>query len=254
MVDYLRQHAIQGPWETAERLLVCVGPDALAEEVVRTASRLATGLNASFVAVTVRRRGARRPTRPKRGGSRTRCGSPSGSAARPSGSSARTCRPKSCNSRGARTSPRSSSAARARASGRGYRPVAVERDRAPFRRHRRPCRGRGRGDGERGRQAGPALPSLAGLPLAALAAVVSVAVAVGARRCDQPWLHLPNLSMIFLTAVLFCAVRFGLRSAVLASILSFLAYDFFFVEPLYNSPSPSRRNSSRCSSSSSSPC
>jgi two-component system sensor histidine kinase KdpD len=39
--------------------------------------------------------------------------------------------------------------------------------------------------------------------------------------------------MIFLTAVLFCAVRFGLRSAVLASVLSFFAYDFFFVKPLY---------------------
>jgi two-component system sensor histidine kinase KdpD len=57
MVDYLRQHAIQGPWETAERLLVCVGPDVLSEEVVRTASRLATGLNASFVAVSVRQAG-----------------------------------------------------------------------------------------------------------------------------------------------------------------------------------------------------
>src|SRR5581483_3997673 len=53
MVDYLKQNAIQGPWETAERLLVCVGPDSLSDEVVRTASRLATGLNASFVAVSV---------------------------------------------------------------------------------------------------------------------------------------------------------------------------------------------------------
>ena len=32
MVDYLRQHAIQGPWETSERLLVCVGPDALSRK------------------------------------------------------------------------------------------------------------------------------------------------------------------------------------------------------------------------------
>ena len=29
MVDYLRQNAIEGPWATAERLLVCVGADAL---------------------------------------------------------------------------------------------------------------------------------------------------------------------------------------------------------------------------------
>ena len=27
MVSYLRQNAIEGPWPTAERILVCVGPD-----------------------------------------------------------------------------------------------------------------------------------------------------------------------------------------------------------------------------------
>ena len=53
MVEQLRQNAIEGPWETAERLLVCVGPDAQSMDVVRTASRLATGLNAGWVAVTV---------------------------------------------------------------------------------------------------------------------------------------------------------------------------------------------------------
>ncbi len=53
MVEQLRQNAIEGPWETAERLLVCVGPDTLSMDVVRAASRLATGLNAGWVAVTV---------------------------------------------------------------------------------------------------------------------------------------------------------------------------------------------------------
>ena len=53
MVEQLRQQAIAGPWETAERLLVCVGPDPRSMDVVRAASRLATGLNASWVAVTV---------------------------------------------------------------------------------------------------------------------------------------------------------------------------------------------------------
>ncbi|MGH6845171.1 MAG: DUF4118 domain-containing protein [Methylocella sp.] len=47
------------------------------------------------------------------------------------------------------------------------------------------------------------------------------------------WLHLPNLTMIFLVPVIFCAARAGLWSAIAASILSFLAFDFFFVEPLY---------------------
>jgi two-component system, OmpR family, sensor histidine kinase KdpD len=53
MVEYLRRHAIEGPWETSERILVCIGPDLLSEQVVRVASRLATGLNASWVAITV---------------------------------------------------------------------------------------------------------------------------------------------------------------------------------------------------------
>ena len=34
MVDYLRQNAIEGPWATSERLLVCVGPDEVSERVV----------------------------------------------------------------------------------------------------------------------------------------------------------------------------------------------------------------------------
>ena len=46
-------------------------------------------------------------------------------------------------------------------------------------------------------------------------------------------LKLPNLSMIFLTAVLFSGMRFGTRAAVIASFASFVAYNFFFIEPIY---------------------
>lgn len=53
MVDLLRQNAIEGPWATGERLLVCVGPDSLSDKVVRTASRLASGLNARWLVVSL---------------------------------------------------------------------------------------------------------------------------------------------------------------------------------------------------------
>ncbi len=53
MIDILRQNAIEGPWATGERLLVCVGPDSLSEKVVRTASRLASGLNARWLVVSL---------------------------------------------------------------------------------------------------------------------------------------------------------------------------------------------------------
>ena len=64
-------------------------------------------------------------------------------------------------------------------------------------------------------------------------ALASVAVAVAVAEALSALLKLPNLSMIFLTAVLFCAVRFGTRAAVLASLASFAAYNFFFIEPIY---------------------
>ena len=60
-----------------------------------------------------------------------------------------------------------------------------------------------------------------------------MAAAVGVGELLTLWIALPNVSMVFLAAVLVCAVRFGLRSAIAASVLSFLAYDFFFIPPLY---------------------
>uniref|UniRef100_A0A7C1T7R6 Potassium-transporting ATPase subunit KdpA n=1 Tax=Agrobacterium albertimagni TaxID=147266 RepID=A0A7C1T7R6_9HYPH len=50
MVYYLKQNAIDGPWATGERLIVCVGSDPLLEKVVRVASRLASGGNAPAAA------------------------------------------------------------------------------------------------------------------------------------------------------------------------------------------------------------
>ena len=67
----------------------------------------------------------------------------------------------------------------------------------------------------------------------AAAAAGSVAVAVAIGQALVQWLKLPNLSMIFISAVLFSAVGFGLRSAIMAALLSFFAYNFFFIEPIY---------------------
>jgi two-component system sensor histidine kinase KdpD len=69
--------------------------------------------------------------------------------------------------------------------------------------------------------------------VAIAAATVAVAIATLAGRLFSAMAPLPNISMVFLLAVLFSAVSFGMRWAIYASILSFLAYDFFFIEPLY---------------------
>ena len=65
------------------------------------------------------------------------------------------------------------------------------------------------------------------------AATVAVAIATLAGRLFSAMAPLPNISMVFLLAVLFSAVSFGMWPAAYASVLSFLCYNFFFIEPLY---------------------
>jgi two-component system, OmpR family, sensor histidine kinase KdpD len=43
-----------------------------------------------------------------------------------------------------------------------------------------------------------------------------------------------NLSLLFMISVLIVAVRYGLWSAIYASLLSFLVFNFFFTEPFYS--------------------
>src|SRR5215213_6182232 len=70
------------------------------------------------------------------------------------------------------------------------------------------------------------------LPFIWSAAAVALATIAGLLLTAL--VRLPNVSMVFLLAVLFAAARFGLWPALLASALSFLAYNFFFIEPLHS--------------------
>ena len=56
MVDYMRAHAISGPWEASERVLVCVTESPGAASLVRYARRLADRLRASWTAIHVETR------------------------------------------------------------------------------------------------------------------------------------------------------------------------------------------------------
>jgi two-component system sensor histidine kinase KdpD len=62
-------------------------------------------------------------------------------------------------------------------------------------------------------------------------ATLAVMVATGIAFVADHFLPLPNLSLIFLMAVLLVAIRFGLWPSVYTSLLSFVAYNFFFTEP-----------------------
>ncbi len=60
-----------------------------------------------------------------------------------------------------------------------------------------------------------------------------VALAVLSGLVLRETLAVSNISLAFLTAVLASAVTFGLWPSLFASLISALAYNFFFLEPLY---------------------
>ncbi|MBV8167549.1 MAG: sensor histidine kinase KdpD [Alphaproteobacteria bacterium] len=63
--------------------------------------------------------------------------------------------------------------------------------------------------------------------------LVMVAIALGAAELIDQVIDVPNLSLVFLTAVLFAAISHGLGPSLFAAALSVLAYNFFFLPPVY---------------------
>ena len=157
----------------------------------------------------------------------------SGSAPTRRGSPARDLPAKSCAMRGAKTSRRSCSAARGglaagdswadrsrRSSSRQAHGIAIHVV-TPRRttKHRRST----------GRE-----PCARIAALGLLAAPVAVAAGGPAWQARRALAALsPSISMIFLLAVLLCAVSFGVWPARSRGVLSFFAYNFFFIEPVY---------------------
>ncbi|HEY0328495.1 MAG TPA: sensor histidine kinase KdpD, partial [Rhodopseudomonas sp.] len=66
-----------------------------------------------------------------------------------------------------------------------------------------------------------------------LMALLAVGAALGLAILIEPSLGLVNVDLVFLTAVVSVAVRYGLIPSVLASVTASLCYNFFFLPPLY---------------------
>lgn len=229
VMDYLQQNAIEGTWRTAERLVVCVAADPSSEEVLRSAARMAQSLNAPWTALFVER-----PDRPmpaadlrslddnfrlaERLGAETR---------RLVGSDFVDVILKFARKEHATqivigtTGPR----------GLTWRPSlldalirtaegisvhVVDTRRRPKARGREPM----------------AVPAWRQLMPEAGTAIAAVATATLAGISLSAFLPLPNVSLLFLLAVVVAAIREGYRSAFLAAVLSALAYNFSFIQPL----------------------
>lgn len=71
-------------------------------------------------------------------------------------------------------------------------------------------------------------------PLPYLKALGIVLIGLGAAVLLQPRFGIENVDLVLLTAVVAVAVRYGLWPSLLASIAASLAYNFFFLPPVYN--------------------
>ncbi|SEP67505.1 two-component system, OmpR family, sensor histidine kinase KdpD [Devosia sp. YR412] len=225
MVDFLRQSAVEGPWATGERLLVCVGPDALSEKVVRVASRLASGLNARWLVVSLSRPGAALPSAEdaarleevlrlaERFGAETRHEAANDFVE----AILRIARREHI-----------TQVVIGRASSRWLRrslPDALLRRAGGIGVHVVPGETMDEGRKPRRSLTLPEWVLTIGLPMVSVGATTLFGLGLTALVALQ------NLSMLYLAAVLLSAVIAGRGSALVAAALSFAAYNFFFIEP-----------------------
>jgi two-component system, OmpR family, sensor histidine kinase KdpD len=64
-------------------------------------------------------------------------------------------------------------------------------------------------------------------------AMLAIAVALSCAELVDYWIGVENVNLVFLTAIVGVAVRFGLLPSLLASVVSALCYNFFFLPPVY---------------------
>jgi two-component system sensor histidine kinase KdpD len=236
MVSYMRAHAITGPWAAGERVLVCVNEDPNGAAVVRYGRRLADRLRAPWAVITVETsRTARLDDK-----ARDRIAECLRLAQRLGGDVA--------------TIPAAEVAAGIvdYAEANNYTHIVIAKSRRP--RWSELLRGsvthqiiRRAGDisvhviaehRERTEDAGEARAIATRVHAAPFDArdyagslgMVAVALAIGLALQR---FGISNVALVFLTAVLASAITYGLWPSLFACLASVLAFNFFFLPPLY---------------------
>ncbi|HWE76830.1 MAG TPA: sensor histidine kinase KdpD [Stellaceae bacterium] len=234
MLTYMRAHAISGPWPAGERVLVCVSEDSGAAGLVRYARRLADRSHAPWTAIYVETARYQRLAE----AARDRIAEALRLAERLGGQTM--------------TIPGRGIAEDVVAFAKDNNITQIvigksERSRWFEMLHGSVVHDLVRTAGNISvhviaGEAGDSEPAVSGmateprrkLELAPyLASTGIVAVALGIGLALQQFLAIGNISIVFLTAVLVSAARYGLAPSLFASFLSVLAYNFFFLPPLY---------------------
>ena len=238
MVDFMRAHAISGPWEASERVLVCVNEHPCSLSLIRYARRLADRLHASWGAIHIETTRSHRLSERERNriaealrlaqqlGAQT-VTIPAADAADGIVEYAQTNNythiviARSDRSRWSELVRGSVTHRLIRRAG-GISVHVIAPERAP--------------------QSDETVATIAaGSPLAAtpqarnyfesLGAVL-IALVVGVLL--QQVLGIGSIALVFLTAVLVVAIAHGLWPALTASVASAVVYNFFFLPPLYD--------------------
>ena len=232
LIERMQAQAIEGPWAAGERILACIGPDAISPTVVRTAKRLADLMDAPWIAVTVERPGTNLDPAARRRLDEAM---------------------KLAESLGADTQTLTGADLPAEllrfAKFENVTQIVIGRPRGGFfsellRRslpHELVRRTQDiaihlvtrEADPEAKRASLRWLGNLPRAPAHFFYAALAVAVALGIGEVLTELTPIPNLSLVFLLAVLVTAMSFGIWPAIFASVLSFLTYNFFFIPPIY---------------------
>jgi two-component system sensor histidine kinase KdpD len=235
MVDYMRAHAIAGPWEASERVLVCINESAGADALVRYARRLADRLRASWTTIHVETALSQQ----LKNSDRDRISETLRLSQRLGGETV--------------TLPATDAAqgivdyARAH----NFTHIVVAKSERkhwsyPIRRSvtQRLIQRSGNisvhviappatGEDNTVPKRTPAEPAkkIDARVYAESVAMVGAALAVG--ELLKQFLAVSNIALVFLTAIIISAVAHGLWPALLTCLVSVLAYNFFFLPPLY---------------------
>jgi len=233
MVDYMRAHAIPGPWPARERIVVCIDERVDAAKLVRVTKRTAERRGAAWMAVTVetgrthaladaakdRIAGALRLAQQLGGETQVLHGDDVVAAvlAFASDRNATQIVVGRSRPRGWRLGKSVTDRLIAESGGFNVLVVGGQDETKP-----QPPAARGHTAAEPVNWRGYAV------------ALLATVVATGLGFLIDRWLPTANISVDYLVAVLVVAMRYGLRPAILASVWSFLAFNFFFTEPRWS--------------------
>jgi two-component system sensor histidine kinase KdpD len=218
--DYMRQHAVAGPWPIGDRVLALVGSDGSADAVVRQAKRLADALHAPWLALHVERRQG-----PEVARSALEMAAQLGAMIEIRagvGLVATTLELARSRNVTHLVIGRGRPAMWRRLLGRTLASRLVREGRE-FSLHVVPAGGE------------LAVPRPRRLPrgwVPWIASTALVALVLGAGELLHGWLEHEALGMLFLAAVVACASVWGLVIALYAASLSFLCWNYFFIPPI----------------------